>query len=249
MTVSATSSVKSFAGNGVTVAFAWPYEYRASADLKVVVRNAANASDIKTLNSDYTVSGVSDSHGGYSSATVTMVTAPASGETLVIYRAPSVIQETNVESESSPLYAINNALDLVTYMLQHQANRGVQLPIGVTESFSPTLPDMPDDDGVSYSLGPSPDRLSLGWYAGLDNDAVVSASMIPLMTATTAGTVTAPLYYFCAVTRAAGASGRRCCGVHLDDKRGQLFLRLAWQLYGGNEPSWLERRMAFRFPV
>lgn len=185
MTVATTASRVSYSGNGSTTAFSFPYEYRAQADLKVVIVSSANVATLKTLTTHYTVSGVSDSHGGYSSATVTMVTAPASGETLVIYRSPSIVQESDVESESDPLYAINNALDLATYALQHLENDKLGLPLGVTESFSNKLPDLPDDDGVTYYLGPSSDRTSLSWLTLSSTAQTISSAWLPVVTAGT----------------------------------------------------------------
>ena len=184
MTVATTATRASFSGDGSTVAFAWPYEYRAAADLRVVLVSSANVATLKTITTHYSVSGVSDSHGGYASATVTMVTAPASGETLVIYRVPSLVQETNVESESDPLYALNNALDLLTYFAQRAENDGVKLPIGVTSSFSPTLPDLPDDDGSTYMLGPNAARTALAWLAQTDvTVASVASAWLAVITA------------------------------------------------------------------
>lgn len=176
MTIATTASVKSWAGNGSTTLFNFPYEYRASGDLKVVLVSSANVAVTKTINTHYTVSGTSDAHGGYTSANVTMVTAPASGEVLVIYRSPSTVQESNPESDGDPLYAIHNQLDLVTYILQHYANRAVQLPIGSLDSVSPVLPDWPDDDGYTYYLAPNSTRTSLAWMTGLASSASVSSA-------------------------------------------------------------------------
>lgn len=183
MAVSTTATRASFSGDGSTTAFAFPYEYRASADLKVVVVTAANVATLKTLTTHYSVSGVSDSHGGYSSATVTMVTAPASGETLVIYRSPSPVQAADVESDNDPLYALNNALDLSTYLIQHLYNDALKLPIGVTSSFSNVLPDLPSSDGYTYYLGPSSARTSLSWLTATTGTVAVSSAMSAVVTA------------------------------------------------------------------
>ena len=68
MTISTTESRKSYTGNGSTVAFSFPYKFLADCDLKVYVDNV-----LKTLTTDYTVSGAGSDSGG----TVTFVTAPA----------------------------------------------------------------------------------------------------------------------------------------------------------------------------
>lgn len=183
MTVATTATGISYSGNGTTVAFSFPYEYRSQNDLQVVVVSSANVATVKTLTSHYTVSGTSDSHGGFSGGTVTMVTAPASGETLVIRRKPSPVQESNPESEGEPLYAVHNALDYLTYLLQRQENDGLKLPVGVTPSFSSTLPDLPDDDGVTYYLGPNSARTALSWQTGLSAGVTVSSALQPVVTA------------------------------------------------------------------
>lgn len=187
MAVSTTATRVSFSGNGSTTDFAWPYEYRVSADLKVVLVTAANVATLKTLTTHYTIAGVSDAHGGFASATVTMITAPASGETLVIYRSPSPVQAADVESESDPLYALNNALDLSTYVSQALYNDALKLPIGVTESFSNTLPDLPDDDGTVYYFGPNAARTAFSWLALTTGSVVVSSAMSAVVTSASLG--------------------------------------------------------------
>ncbi len=79
----------SYAGDGATLAFAYSSRFLADADLKVVVvTNATGAESAKTITTHYTVSGAGDAGGG----TITMLTAPAVGETLVIYGDPVISQ-------------------------------------------------------------------------------------------------------------------------------------------------------------
>ena len=47
MAVSTTATRVSFSGNGSTTAFAFPYEYRASADLKVVLVSALDDHELR----------------------------------------------------------------------------------------------------------------------------------------------------------------------------------------------------------
>lgn len=89
MTVSTTNNRISYAGNDVTTAFSFPNKFFADSDLVVtVVVDATGIATTKTLTTHYTVSGAGDDAGG----TVTMLTAPATGETLVIYRDPPLTQ-------------------------------------------------------------------------------------------------------------------------------------------------------------
>jgi hypothetical protein len=89
MTITAQTNRYSYAGNGVTTAFAYSSRFLADADLVVVsVNDTTGVETVRTLTSDYTLSGAGDANGG----TVTMLTAPASGTTLVVYSDPAVTQ-------------------------------------------------------------------------------------------------------------------------------------------------------------
>jgi hypothetical protein len=89
MTVSTTDNRGSYAGNGVTTVFSFPNAFLADADLVVLdVLDSTGAETVKTLTTHYTVSGAGDAAGG----SVTMLTAPAAGHTLVIYRDPALTQ-------------------------------------------------------------------------------------------------------------------------------------------------------------
>ena len=70
------------AGNGSTTAFAWPNQLRETGSLGVYLRvDSTGVQTLQTINTHYTIALVT---AGYGSATVNMVTAPASGETLVM---------------------------------------------------------------------------------------------------------------------------------------------------------------------
>lgn len=91
MGVTETTSSITYQGNGATTAFAFNFRVLSTSDLKVIVRNnTTNVETAKTLTTHYTVV-LNDGEGG----TVTMLTAPASGETLYI---GSNIDETQPES-------------------------------------------------------------------------------------------------------------------------------------------------------
>ena len=70
MTISSTTNRVSYAGNGVTTAFAFGYKFLVNADLKVY-----QAGTLKTITTHYTVAGAGDDAGG----TVTFLAAPANG--------------------------------------------------------------------------------------------------------------------------------------------------------------------------
>lgn len=161
MTVSTTTNRASFAGNGVTVAFSFPYTFTAQADLVVLlVTNATGASVTKSLTTHYTISGTVDSAGRYQSGgTVTMLTAPTSLETLVIYRDPARTQSLDlVENDPLPAEEVEKALDKLTLIAQRVRDL-------VDRSF--TLADS-DTSGASLVV-PSPAASNLiGWNAAAD---------------------------------------------------------------------------------
>lgn len=97
MTVASETNRVSLAGNGVTTAFAFGHPYRASSDLRVIVRtDSTGAESLKTEGADYTVSGSANvGTGGFDSGTVTFGTAPATGTTVVINRRVAATSATD----------------------------------------------------------------------------------------------------------------------------------------------------------
>lgn len=118
MTVSAPSSlVYSAAGNGSTTVF--PYTlapFYATSDLVVVIRTTSGDT-VKTLGTHYTVSG-----GNGSTGSVTFGTAPATGETVIIYRKTATTQTVDMEdSQRNPVQALETQLDRTVMMVQERA--------------------------------------------------------------------------------------------------------------------------------
>lgn len=132
MTVSTTSSKVSYAGNGSTTAFAVGFYFLASADLKVTLRAADGTETVKTLSTDYTVSGAGNPSGG----TVTMLTAPASGQTLVVSRNAPLTQIVDYQpNDPFPANTHEQALDkltMITQQIQEQVDRSVKTSISDT---------------------------------------------------------------------------------------------------------------------
>lgn len=133
MTVNTTTNRVSYAGNGITTAFAVPFPFLADADLVVIERtDSTGAEVVKTLTTHYTVSGA-----GGASGTVTMLTAPATGTTLVIYRDPALTQLVDlVPNDPLPVEtAIEQPLDRLTMITQRTrelVERSLRLPDGDT---------------------------------------------------------------------------------------------------------------------
>mgnify|MGYP003135905437 CR=1 FL=1 len=117
MTVSSTTTKNSYSGNGSTTVFAYAFKIFAEADLKVIVRSSTGTETTKTLNADYTVSGVGVTSGG----NVTFGSAPASGETVVIRREAALTQTTDyTANDPFPAEDHENALDKLTFHTQQQ---------------------------------------------------------------------------------------------------------------------------------
>jgi hypothetical protein len=115
MTVSSSTNRVSYAGNGSTTVFPYTYKIFDQDDLTVILRAANGTETVQTITSQYTVSGVGNAGGG----NVTMLTAPASGATLVILREQDLIQELDiVPNDPFPADSLEGALDKLTFMVQ-----------------------------------------------------------------------------------------------------------------------------------
>lgn len=139
MTVSTTTSRIVYAGNGVTTIFAFPYRFLVNGDLELTLFAADGTSETLVLTTDYTVTGADSDAGG----SVTMVVAPAVGETLVIRRVVDLTQETDyISGDAFPAESHERALDKLTMsdqQLQEQVDRSLTVPLDDV-TFSGQLP-------------------------------------------------------------------------------------------------------------
>jgi hypothetical protein len=140
MTISTTESRISYNGNGATTVFSFPYRFLANADLKVVEVSAAGVETLKTIASDYTLTGAGDDAGG----SVTMLVAPVTGTRLIIYRDTGITQETDyISGDPFPAETHERALDRLTMIAQEigsDADRAIKVPVGDSSSLNTTLP-------------------------------------------------------------------------------------------------------------
>jgi len=134
MTVSSSTNRVSYAGNGSTTVFPYTYKIFDEDDLTVILRAADGTETVKTITSDYTVSGVGNAGGG----NVTMLTAPATGETLVILREQDLVQELDiVPNDPFPAESLEAALDKLTFMVQqHQETLDRSLKVSRTTTIA-----------------------------------------------------------------------------------------------------------------
>ena len=140
MTISTTDSRISYNGNGVTTFFSFPYRFLANGDLVVVEVSSTGVETVKTITTDYTLTGAGDDAGG----SVTMLVAPASGTRLVIYRNTPITQETDyISGDPFPAESHERALDRLTMIAQEispAAARAIKVPVGDPTSLSTILP-------------------------------------------------------------------------------------------------------------
>ena len=137
-----------YTGDDVTVNFAYGFKILADADLRVFQRDTTDLSVSElTLNVDYTVTGAGDAGGG----NVAMTTAPTSDDEVVILRALTIDQDTDLSNQGGWFPEVHEAvfdyLTMITQDLQEQINRC--LKIGETED---SLTDELAGDRAGYSL-------------------------------------------------------------------------------------------------
>ncbi len=128
MTLSTQTSKASFSGNGVTTVFPLPFPFARDADIRALLLEGGVETEL-ALGTHYTIEGAGGSSGG----SLTMLAPPATGRTLVIWRAPAIVQEVDyVENSAFPAETHEAALDLLTMIcqsLQEQLGRAVLYPV------------------------------------------------------------------------------------------------------------------------
>jgi len=135
MTVSSTNARISYNGDGVSVNFATPY-FLVDADIKVYVGGV-----LKTLTTDYTLTGAGTESGG----TCSFLSAPASGTgNVVILRDPDQLQSTDLPSNDPfPSSSVEKAFDKLTMLVQRCRDllgRSFTLQDSDTSGASVTMP-------------------------------------------------------------------------------------------------------------
>ena len=138
MTISTTTILNSYSGNGSTTAFAYTFPINTTSEISVIERSATGTETVKSEGTGSTNYGIADN--GSAGGTVTMVTAPASGTTLLIRRNTDFTQETDyVANDPFPAETHEDALDklqMQTQELEEELNRS--LKISRTNSMTST---------------------------------------------------------------------------------------------------------------
>ena len=171
MTVSSTTLKNSYSGNGSTTAFAYNFKIFASSELKVFIRSSTGTETLRSEGSgstNYAVTGVGEAAGG----TVTFVTAPASGETVVLLRDTGLTQDTDyLENDSFPANSHEEALDKLTHIVQ-ELDEEVARSFKVSKTNSITTPEFTENAAARASK-------ALGFSSDGNTLAVVDSIILP----------------------------------------------------------------------
>lgn len=142
MTLATTDNRASYSGNDVTTVFAFPYLFFANTDLVVsLITDATSVTVTQVLDTDYTLTGA----GTATEGELTMTTAPATGETLLINRSVPYTQDTDyIEGDAFPAETHETALDKLTVLCQQlldETERTFRFGSAYAGGADPELPD------------------------------------------------------------------------------------------------------------
>ena len=142
MSLATTVNKVQYTANGSTTAFSFPYKFNTNGDLTVTETNLSTGVDtIKTLTTDYTVTGAGNAGGG----TVTFVTAPVNARRITIERLVALTQETDYQPDDDfPAEVHEAALDKLT-MISQQLNAASARTLKAPVADSITLGTLPLD--------------------------------------------------------------------------------------------------------
>lgn len=131
MTVATTTRTITYAGNGTLTVFTYPFKLIAEGHVLVtIIVDSTGIGTTQVITTDYSVSNVGVDAGG----NITMVTAPASGESLVIERLPPLLQLTDLRNQGTfQPQTLEDALDLIVMMMQAVSE-------GAVDDHEPTWP-------------------------------------------------------------------------------------------------------------
>ena len=141
MTVSSATNKVSYNGNGSQTVFAYGFKIFDEDDLTVIIRNASGGETTQSITTNYTVSGVGNASGG----NVTMVSAPASTETITIIREQPLTQGLDlVPNDPFPATLVEDTLDKLTFMV-HQHEETLNRSIKGSKTTTITNPSFTED--------------------------------------------------------------------------------------------------------
>lgn len=189
MTISAQVNRIAYTGDGGTVTFPFPYKFLNTADLVVTsIVTLTGVETVKTITTHYTVAG----EGTDDSGEVTMLSAPASTETIMIYSDPAIAQGTDFVNGGSldvdNYEAAYDELTLICRRLDDRLDRTLRQPEGDVADidFIPAKVDRADmylsfdsDGDPIANIGTLGSTVSDYWYVIFvaDSEAAAHAAL------------------------------------------------------------------------
>lgn len=155
MTLTTTTARASYVGDGSTTAYAYPFKIFDEDDLAVYSVDAAGTESLLANGTAYAVSGVGAAAGG----TVTFVTAPLAGTSIVLLRVPDLAQDTDIRNQGGPGLpsSVEAALDkraMVDQYLYDVASRTLRLaPSADAADYDLTLPTPATGSALVWGAG------------------------------------------------------------------------------------------------
>lgn len=160
MSVSGTTNRISYAGNGVTVVFSFPYYLVNNTDLKVIETDTTTkVQTVKVLGVDFTLAFIGSAVNGVYplGANITMGVATPTLTTITLYREPPRTQGLHLTSNDSfPSGSQEVTFDKAVLLIQRLrdlADRSIRLKDGDVSNIDLTLPE---DLPANYLLGINP---------------------------------------------------------------------------------------------
>ena len=129
MTISTTTIKNSYSGDGSNLNFTYTFKITDQDDIQVIIRSSTGTETVKTITTNYTVSGVGNAGGG----TVSFVSgqAPLSTETVILRRSTPQTQGMDlIENDPLPADTLEDAHDKITSIaqeLQEEIDRSIKL--------------------------------------------------------------------------------------------------------------------------
>jgi hypothetical protein len=138
MTLATTTQKVQYAGNGSTVAFSVPFQYTSTAEIEAILTSAAGVDSTLTIVTHYTLTSPG------ASGTLTMLTAPASGELLTIRGVAAITQTVDLTAGGAfSAEVVEGSLDKLTRIAQQLLERIRRAPLfrASSSQVDVTLPE------------------------------------------------------------------------------------------------------------
>lgn len=134
MTLAVQTVRQLFNGNGSTVDFTIPFAFSSNDEVEAILVSSADVETVQTITTHYTISG----------STLTMLTAPALGQKLLIRMDKDLEQQTFNTNDFTPFVPtdIEDALDYIGSLVQ-QINEIAARCVKLPRSASLTNPEIP----------------------------------------------------------------------------------------------------------